>query len=447
MPMLVAALTLAAAPAGLTVDNLEPGLVLRNPVAVIRGSAPGQAVRYRNANSPDPDARGEAPTAEGRYVALVPLSPGTNRIRLESAGASRTVEIAYRPANTPYKVRVVYVTGQEGDTRFETPNPQDQDYRSRLDVAARLMQAFTAEQMRARGYGPKTFAVDLDRNGRVKVETLAYPLPADELRKKDGGELWGLFYGWLDKRFPFSRNKCLVIMGFTAYDRKERKALAHTALGGGGEALFGGATIHSWPRSLREVSRVFLDATPVDPALMLDDSAYRGTLWGLAATTIGACLHELGHTFGLPHIDDPLDIMSRGFDRINRFFAPYEPPSGRNKEPIFFGPDQKAHWSPYFAAQLSVSRWFQPDACAFRDADPPKVEAKDGRVAIEAKNGLALVCAQQGDPVGPRWFRAVSGDRLELPVQGLRAKMGAQGGPIRVLAFDREGNSASVEVP
>ncbi|MEJ5171656.1 MAG: hypothetical protein WHU10_11760, partial [Fimbriimonadales bacterium] len=238
MPILAATLALAAAPAGLTVDNLEPGLVLRNPVAVLRGSAPGEALHYRNEDSSDPDARGDAPVAQGRYVAVVPLRPGANRIVLEAGGVRRTVEIGYRPATTPYKGRVVYVTGQEGDTRFETPNPQDQDYRSRLDVAVRLMQAFTAEQMRAHGYGPKTFALDLDRNGRVRVETVAYPLPADELRKKDGGELWGMFYEWLNKRYPFSRNKCLVIMGFTGYDRKERKALAHTALGGGGEALF-----------------------------------------------------------------------------------------------------------------------------------------------------------------------------------------------------------------
>ncbi|MCX7899833.1 MAG: DUF4424 domain-containing protein, partial [Methylocystis sp.] len=56
---------------------------------------------------------------------------------------------------------------------------------------------------------------DAQFNKRKRVETLAYPMPANELRKKDGGELWGLFYPWLEKRFPFDRNKCLVIMGFT----------------------------------------------------------------------------------------------------------------------------------------------------------------------------------------------------------------------------------------
>lgn len=442
-----AALALAAVQGSITIENHEPGLLLRNPVAVLRGQAPGETLRYRNLDLRDPDAGGESPVARGRWVAVLPLRPGDNRIELVAGGVRRQVRVGYRPMTTPYKVRVVYVTGQEGDARFETPNPADQDYRSRLDVAARLMQAFTAEQMRAQGYGPKTFALDLDARGRVRVETLSYPLPAAELRKKDGGELWGLFYPWLEKRFPYDRNKCLVIMGFTGYDREARKALAHTALGGGGEALFGGATIHSWPRSLREVQRVFLDDTPVDPSRMLDDSAYRGTMWGLASTTIGACLHELGHTFGLPHIDDPLDIMSRGFDRFNRFFAPMEPTSGRNREPIFFGPEETARWTPYYAAQLNVSRWFQPDARVFRDTDPPKAELRDGKVLLTAPNGLVLVCAQQGDPVGPRWQREVSGDSLELTVAGLRSKMGAGQGPIRVLAFDREGNSVSIEAP
>ena len=189
MPILAATLALAAAPAGLTVDNLEPGLVLRNPVAVLRGSAPGEALHYRNEDSSDPDARGDAPVAQGRYVAVVPLRPGANRIVLEAGGVRRTVEIGYRPATTPYKGRVVYVTGQEGDTRFETPNPQDQDYRSRLDVAVRLMQAFTAEQMRAHGYGPKTFALDLDRNGVVGGEGRDRPGPrGGERGDDDGGE-------------------------------------------------------------------------------------------------------------------------------------------------------------------------------------------------------------------------------------------------------------------
>ena len=71
---------------------------------------------------------------------------------------------------------------------------------------------------------------------------------------------------------------------------------------------------------------VFQDDTRVDGTKVHDDSAGRSTYWGLAATTIGATLHEMGHTFGLPHCKDGRGIMTRGFDRFNRVFTLVEHP-------------------------------------------------------------------------------------------------------------------------
>ena len=42
---------------------------------------------------------------------------------------------------------------------------------------------------------------------------------------------------------------------------------------------------------------------------------------GLASSTLGAVMHELLHTFGLPHVPDRLDVMSRGFDYLNRRYT------------------------------------------------------------------------------------------------------------------------------
>ena len=45
----------------------------------------------------------------------------------------------------------------------------------------------------------------------------------------------------------------------------------------------------------------------------------RGTYGGSFATTLGALIHELGHTLDLGHTES--GIMARGFDDMDRFFS------------------------------------------------------------------------------------------------------------------------------
>ena len=45
----------------------------------------------------------------------------------------------------------------------------------------------------------------------------------------------------------------------------------------------------------------------------------RGTYGGCFATTLGAMVHELGHTLDLGHTEN--GIMARGFDDMDRFFT------------------------------------------------------------------------------------------------------------------------------
>lgn len=448
-PAVILALALgAAAFPAVTVQNLESGETLRYPVALLKGTAGGATLKVVDRDNSRPDGTNEVKTFEGRFVIVVELKPGRNRLHLTSGDDSKDLAITYKPMTTPYTVNVVYVTARDGDTHYPTPYADDDfDYKARLDTAVKLMQTFTAEQMKLNGYGRKTFNLAFDASGKVKIQTVAYPSEAAELRKLDGNALYGLLYGWLDKQFPMATTKNLTMMGFSGYDTEKKRALAVTALGGGGMALFGGATIYTWPRNLREVEKVYSDDTKIDPSKSCDDSAYRGTVWGVAATTMGAWLHELGHTFGLPHINDGLDIMSRGFDRFNRMFSSYEPVSGVNGSIVKFGDDDRAHWSPYHAAQLSVNRWFQPDAKLFSDRQPPKLTQSDGKVLVTAPNGLALVCYQTGDPTDKRQFEfPASGlSAASYDVETLRSQLGVTGA-FRVMAFDKQGNVASIEV-
>lgn len=111
---------------------------------------------------------------------------------------------------------------------------------------------------------------------------------------------------------------------------------AHTALGGGSLALFGGASIWTWPASIDEISKRLQDARKFDTRSYFDDSAFRSSRYGrcmVAATTLGALLHELGHCLSLPHPCGRASargggIMARGFDDFDRLFV--QPANGHS---------------------------------------------------------------------------------------------------------------------
>ena len=60
--------------------------------------------------------------------------------------------------------------------------------------------------------------------------------------------------------------------------------------------------------------------------------SHRGTYGGCFATTLGALVHELGHSLDLGHTEN--GIMARGFDDMDRFFS--ISPGNSNSQCTFF---------------------------------------------------------------------------------------------------------------
>ena len=449
----------APAPA-IRVTSHETGEIVRYPVPLLRGTVPepsGASLTVTNLTSRRPTRDLTGLVHKGRFKALTELVPGENNLVLRAGQHECSLSLTYRPQTNPYVVRVIYFTDSSGATEYQTPFGEDpQDFRGKLDTAMKLLQTFTAERLTDLGLSRRTFALELDEQGSVRVQVLRGSRDKAFYHTLDGNRLYQEIAREIDRnmRHPTSRN--LVIPAFTRFDPETKTTYAHTALGGGSLALFGSGDLFTWPSSLRDVQTVFLDATPVDPGAVFSDSVGRHTIWAIASTTLGAALHELGHTFGLPHCVDRHDIMTRGGDRLNRFFTFVEPPHARRATPYEFRDDEVAEWAPVSGEALAPQRWFSLDEPTADTTRPPaiRLDLAQAALAVHAEAGLGHLGVRRYDEGGGvEALYCVPLDRGEgggptsarVGLEELGRKVGTR--RTSLWAIDSLGRSARVRLP
>lgn len=436
---------------GIQVLNLRSGTTLSYPVAFLSGSAnapDGASLTVRNRSTSGEESEFHTTVLGGRFKALIELVPGPNHLEL-SAGAARTVlTLRYRPASSPYVVRFIYFTDNSGDTEYQSELADDpQNFREKLSTAAKLMQTFTAERLYEMGYGRRTFNLELDAEGEVQVHVLAGPHSGDYYRSLSGLNLFYSIYGTVNSQLPSPIARNVVLPAFTRFDPVSRQLRGHAALGGGNLALFGSHGLFTWPDRIGEAQSAFLDPTPVDLTRTGDDAVGRSTYWALASTTMGATLHELGHPLDLPHSPDPWDIMSRGFDHLNRFFTLWEPPHAYAPQPYVFSPGEEARWGPTHAPRLAYRRWLEPEDQEYRDFPAPTVrlDPTTDRIRIEAAYGIRMVGLDaEGLSRNSLAFPKRAPRQLEYSRAELASRTGFSEFGIRVI--DNEGNHIYVEL-
>ncbi len=412
----------------LEITNLRTGEVLRSSVLVVRGRAPEGRVEISRDGGPKMSFQ----AVGGTFAAPIELKQGTNTIRVSAGGKSQIRRVTWRPAQSAYKVRVVYLQASDepSPTIMELPGTTKADVIARTSTSVKLMQGFCEDHFRTQGLSNRTFSVDTQPDGQVRIDFVMLNETGASLRAKDGNRLWSQFYGELSKKYDFEREKILAIMGFTRYDAATGVSTGHTALGGGSLGLFGSGSMRYWPKTVQDSSRAFHDVTVVDPKVSFDDSGLRYRAWANAATTIGAMMHEMGHTFGLPHTTDGRCIMSRGFDQFGAALFGTEPRSD-GQIAVRAG----SYWDSVHSARLNLNPYFDADRRLDPRPEIPSISRSGDKVTLSAVGGLRLIAVWQDDK--PNWRQSLTGETAEFSLSELRKKI--NGNRIQVVAVSATG--------
>jgi len=437
----------------ISLTNYTNGTTIRYPVPLIRGTladANETSVEVINTSSNRNTRQIEGLAYEGNFKVLTELVPGSNKLIIRAGSNELPLTLNYKQQTNPYIVRVFYLTDRTGNTEYQTPIEDDlQDYRGKLETAMKLMQTFSAERMNDLGFGRVTFNLEFDADGRVKVHKLQADNEAEHYHRMDGLKLWSYTGDLVSRKMPHSKAKNLVIPAFTRFDPNTGKTYAHTALGGGALALFGGGNLFTWPGSLSNAQEAFMDTCTIDTRKFFSDSVGRDTFWATASTTIGAALHELGHTFGMPHSRHHHDIMTRGFDRFNRVFTLIEPPHARREEHYEFKENEIAFWAGPSAAWLKFSRWFALDEKDFGEQNETTItmERDSGNISVASAHGIGgIVLADKGDTYAhiPIDYNQPLPQRVDVPLARFGKRMTGDRFSIRVI--DTQGLSKVVTI-
>ncbi|KAL9615565.1 MAG: hypothetical protein Q9167_000078 [Letrouitia subvulpina] len=404
------------------------------------------------------------PVTESHFKALVHLSPGPNRIRLDfispklaSTNSSNPVHsswinINFLPLISSPPLQLVILLGKDSPGIFDAVPERIQREGNGLTtavqkyrMAAYLWQAFTGEQMYRNGFGRRCFRFEEEwqtgslafqdrETGQLRNEAKIHVVRSEktvkEIRdlqlaqqyekatRKD--ELFNIAMEAVKAHLKPAQGQkqyASVLLLDAHWDREVKTITGHAALGGGTNgiqiAIFGSQALQSYPTCLEEVIPAFTDCTRTDTNYVANDCNESGSNWEAANCGIGAHLHEIGHLFGCPHQES--GIMHRDFVYFNRSFVCREPYSTRTRSPgiRLCQPKDECTWH-----RLDTLR-FKYHPCFRLPTDPPlnsdesvQVWAVDnGKVMITAPTGITFVeLFADGDSTCRAWIEYGNGD-------------------------------------
>lgn len=300
------------------------------------------------------------------FKALVILSPGDNfltfvHLRNGVPATAVNLRLSYVPLLQVPPLHLAIMIAKDSPLIIDCPPRKrsaissahaDLDAAiSKLRMTAYMWQALTAEDLRAKGLGRRSFRLEeewatdtLSRDfilaaheagvtqmrSTAKVHLIRSVKTIAELRNanlaqqnskaKDDQGLFRIFEAALKAHGgPFVSQARPVVAGLildSAYSIEQNLILGHAALGchkpdGLSLGMFGSHLTYSWPRFVEEIPACLLDVAAPGDAVG-NDAGECGSMWQACSVGQGAFLHEVGHAFGAPHTTG---IMARGYSR------------------------------------------------------------------------------------------------------------------------------------
>ncbi|KAL2187683.1 hypothetical protein L209DRAFT_753780 [Thermothelomyces heterothallicus CBS 203.75] len=396
------------------------------------------------------------PMCRGHFKALVLLSPGINKIIItsgEDAPCRLELSIRYVPLLQTPPLHLAILIAKDSPLLIDCPPAKLgslSSAHSSLDAAiskfrmtAYMWQALTAEDLRAKGLGRRSFRLEeewttdtlsqrslyvstastvpkvhLIRTERTVAELRDAQLAQQNPHARQANELHRIFSdALLAHGPPFTTQNRPIVAGLildSHYDLTGNSSssstnsgpskpyiLAHAALGSHNPAglslgIFGSHLTYAWPRFLEEVPACLLDATPPGDTVG-NDNGECNTMWQACAVGQGAFLHEVGHAFGAPHTEG---IMQRGYspDWPKAFLGGVREAAGRL---VMVAPEAEhgCRWALSDALRFRALRhfWMPGDAELSKEAPTVNiVESEDGEldaagVEVRCDAGIAQV--------------------------------------------------------
>lgn len=197
--------------------------------------------------------------------------------------------------NAPPPIRVVYFVPADRSAL--------KGYAERCERVMKHVQAFYRHGMDQLGYGPRTFALETDAAGKLKLHRVQGALAAKEYGRNDARKVRAEVKAALARENIHADNETLVIFQ-VLLDWVDGRAVEVGPFVGGG--------------NYRHGTGYFYDDERLDPDLLSskESGGYYGgrpcSIGQFNTHYIGGVAHEMGHAFGLPHDQELAADRERG---------------------------------------------------------------------------------------------------------------------------------------
>jgi hypothetical protein len=415
--------------AGPPVESVQDGEVLRYPLVMVGGTYDTHQLSI----SGDLGQELCVTTVDDMFRSIVDLKEGTNVLSISDRSGITKLKLIYKPPTwDKYRIKVWYAVpkgedpytfteyGNNGDYTQITPFSTSvervmSEFKEKISTQVKLMQSWSAEDMKRAGLGRMTVYPIYDENGDVDVGILELSKTRSEIIDSGQG-VWGLISQAIPAEYKngYYKNLCFT-------------SVRAAALGGGDMCMVGTKTIiqHA-PTNVPALYDYLLDNTRVDHLTYRD--------------YVGVTVHEMGHQMHSAwHPGEPLHVMNGHYD-VSRQFTLYTDPNNpewhRDRDMGTWGTQQQL---------MRFNRWFM---------SPDEVAYQDGTISIDF-NATNIVCTSPYDlaviyhynpSLGPCNYTVVESlntNTYNLNIEQTKAALepnASNQGFFNIMAVDKEGN-------